>query len=230
MTEAPLPRGLVKFTLSTQVGGKLQRNVLHFIPPGDATEADLAHLSDLVNRWWFTGSPSNSIDFPNRYVGNSANLLLHELTYISPRFPFNFIVLAIKVAIAAGGCVSDALPGNSTYSKRWRTTSPFRRDSGRLFLPGLCQSAISFGKGGVMDPATSASIQRAYAGLLDGSDPETVKGAGFIPVVWLRSRQTGGVDAMPVVAEIVACELSDPSVKSQILRLPLHSKHDAGAA
>lgn len=209
--------------LRCQIGQKVAETTLYFIPQGAQDSSFLAALDLAITQWWEFGylgaaAPASWMNASSTFVQSLVSLIP-----AAPSIPVRLAESFLKLVI--GTAAGPAVPGNAAPCMDLITSSPFRRDRGRLFLPGI---AASFLEGDYQDRLSTF----ARDGLTDTWN--ALPGAlydSFAPspppiwVVWLRRRQVGGPLAMPVVATVDRVWFRHRELQSQRLRLPRTVKY-----
>jgi hypothetical protein len=227
--DPPLPRGLVRVRLSFDLGGKVQSNVLHFIPPGGwSSAADLAAFIQVISQWWDEpGGPQAS---PSSFQGSAANVvnLLARYLPIPATGPAQWIGSLVKALVLNGP--SPGVPSDSCPVLHLDTSGDWGPRTGRLYFCGVRADYLTGLMQDRLNPNQADNLAATFSGL-----PAFLAYA-YAPnppptwVVWRRSKQVGGPLAMPVVSTVTGVRIPSLVLGSQRCRLSTQRHYDREAS
>lgn len=192
--------------------------VWHFILPPLWGADELATFNAYLQQWWAFGDLAGNVPVSDALYKGQSTLLTTAigLLPIGGPLPVRLLVTLLNeiVDVFDSPAVSEVLAPVFTL----RCASPFTRDVGRFYLPGLRADYASSDDEAQLDPAARDNLLATFNGL--GDDMLATFGRHQLPlwVVWLRRRQVGGPLAMPVVAPVRQVVYIQPAMRVQRLR------------
>lgn len=212
------PRGLLRARLHFDIGRKDQSIVLHFVPPGVPWgPSDLETFAGNLGEWW--AEPGGPWPAPNSYQSSAVAFTLVALHFV-PGLPTIYGALATKLLVAiVGQQPNPGVPCDSAPVLRLDTTGPFRRGNGRVYFPGIAAATLDGNQQDSLNANIAANLCNTFAYLPTFLADSYPPGASPTWVVWNRSRQSGGPDAMPTVSAVTGVRMPSLTLGSQRLRL-----------